>query len=198
MKTNNMKHLSFLFVLSVLSLAVSAQYKSHVEFGLKAGLNIADLSMKGGNDSKAKVSFNAGGLAHIHFSQHFALQPELVFSGQGAQSKDDDDKLNLSYLNIPVLLQYMTGSGFRIQTGPQLGFLLAAKAKSGGETADVKDAFKTTDFSWAFGLSYVTPSGFGVDGRYNLGISDISKGNDEGKVRNSVFQFGVFYQFKNK
>jgi hypothetical protein len=100
----------------------------------------------------------------------------------------------LSYLNIPVLFQYMTGTGFRLETGPQLGFMLGAKAKSDAGDTDIKDSFKAIDLAWALGASYVTDGGFGVDARYNIGFTDI---NDEGggTVKNKVWQLGVFYQF---
>jgi len=97
---------------------------------------------------------------------------------------------------VPVLFQLMTAGGFRFETGPQLGFLVNAKAKSGKTAVDVKDNFNSTDFSWAFGVGYITRSKFGFDVRYNAGISDITKSN-ESNVKNNVIQVGVFYQFHN-
>jgi hypothetical protein len=52
----------------------------------------------------------------------------------------------------------------------------------------------TTDVSWAFGIGYIAPSGFGVDARYNLGLTSISDGDNS--VKNSVFQLGILYQFR--
>jgi hypothetical protein len=89
----------------------------------------------------------------------------------------------------------MTQSGFRVETGPQIGALLSAKYKVGSVEVDVKDAYKTADFAWAFGIGYLTTSGFGVDARYNLGISKINDNNGS-DITNRVFQVGVFYQFK--
>ena len=55
--------------------------------------------------------------------------------------------------------------------------------------------YKTPDFSWSFGASYVTMKGLGFDARYNHGISNINDvpGNN---YKNRVFQFGIFYQFR--
>lgn len=185
-----MKKVIIVFSVLVSSMVASAQ---HVDFGVKGGLNVADFSNDGDANFKSRTSFHLGGLAHIHVSRFFAVQPELVYSEQGAKYAGIEYKMN--YVNIPVLLQYMAGGGFRLQTGPQLGILASAKAKSGGTTVDIKDQFKTVDFAWSFGAGYLTPVGFGVDARYNLGISNIV---DEGggDVRNNVFQLGVFYQFK--
>src|SRR6476660_6239978 len=90
-----------------------------VHFGLKGGVNIASLNVENGVDFNSRASLYIGGLAHIHVSPHFAVQPELYYSGQGG--KDGGETVRLGYLNIPVLLQYMAGNGFRLQTGPQLG-----------------------------------------------------------------------------
>ena len=168
----------------------------NVHFGLKAGLNIASVNEKDGDNYNSKASFHVGALAHIHVTTHFAVQPEIMYSGQGGKITvaGDDYKLKLNYINVPVLAQYMTGGGFRLQTGPQIGFLTTAKVEVGSDETDVKDSFKSTDFSWVFGAGFITSSGFGVDARYNLGLSDISEDNSS-KVKNSVFQFGVFYQF---
>ena len=185
-----MKKAIIVFSVLVSSMAASAQ---HVEYGVKGGLNVADFSNSDGVNFKSRTSFHLGGLAHIHVTRHFAVQPELVFSGQGAKYSGIEYKMN--YLNIPVLLQYMAGGGFRLETGPQLGILASAKGKSGGTTVDIKDQFKTVDFAWSFGAGYLTDVGFGVDARYNLGISNIVE-DGGGDVRNNVFQLGVFYQFK--
>ena len=190
-----MKNLVLLFVFAS-ALTVS---QAQVKFGGKAGLNLSNFSGDDADDSKSKIGFNIGGFAEIPVASSFAVKPELVFSTQGAKSDEttfsDDIKLNLNYLNVPILGKYNSTSGFFAETGPQIGFLLSAKAKAGDEDADVKDAFKSTDFSWAFGLGYeMLESGFGVNLRYNLGLGNIAE-DDDGSLKNSVFQLGVFKTF---
>ena len=90
----------------------------------------------------------------------------------------------------------MTGTGFRVQTGPQLGILAGAKTKAGDSETDVKDVYDTFDFAWALGASYVTNSGFGVDARYNFGLANILDDKEDPFVKNKVLQVGVFYQFR--
>jgi len=168
-----------------------------VQLGLKGGVNIASLNVENGVDFNSRASFYAGGLAHIHISPHFAVQPEIYYSGQGG--KDGSEKVKLGYLNIPVLAQYMAGNGFRLQTGPQLGILLSAEDKddADGITVDIKDNLKAVDFSWAFGASYKFPDcGLGIDARYNLGVSNISDGGPNA-IQNRVLALGLFYQFMN-
>jgi hypothetical protein len=190
-----MKKILFISALSILTCAVRAQV--HADFGIKGGLNLANMKFESSSTPDSKMGIHLGALAHLHFQPHWAFQPELVYSDQGATEtiSGTEYKLKLHYVNVPLLLQYMTGSGFRIQTGPQLGILAGAKSKAGGTEVDYDYAYKTFDVAWAFGGSYVTDRGFGLDVRYNLGLSDIND-NGGGSIKNRVWQFGVFYQFK--
>jgi hypothetical protein len=90
------------------------------------------------------------------------------------------------------MLTWTSASGFFAQTGPQVGFLMSAKAKADGESVDVKEFFKKTDFSWGFGVGFASQSGFGVNGRFNAGLSKLDEAG-EAKIKNSVIQVGVFY-----
>jgi hypothetical protein len=166
----------------------------HVEFGLKGGVNLANFKNESNSNTDSKTGFYAGGLAHIHLSKSFAIQPEVVYSQQGAEAGNAKWKAN--YVNIPVLAQYMFGNGFRLQTGPQLGILTSSEVKSGGTETDLDNVFKTTDFSWSFGTSYLFDKGLGIDARYNLGLSNINK-NESPELKNRVWQLGLFYQFKH-
>jgi hypothetical protein len=56
--------------------------------------------------------------------------------------------------------------------------------------------FKSTDVAWTFGLGYLTYSGLGIDGRYNLGLSNINKAGGN-TLKNNVFQVGLFYMLDN-
>jgi len=163
-------------------------------FGLKAGLNISSLDEKNGVDFNSKAGFHIGGLAHVHLSPHFAVQPEIVYSEQGG--KDGADKWDINYINIPVLFQYMTGAGLRLQTGPQLGFAVSSKIKSGDIEQNIKDDVKTVDVSWSLGAGYLFPEGIGIDARYNIGLTNVNDAETP-VVRNRVFQVGLFYQFMN-
>ncbi|MEO7393471.1 MAG: porin family protein, partial [Chitinophagaceae bacterium] len=162
-------------------------------FGIKAGINSSNIKFNDGSDLDSKTGLHIGGLAHIHIQKHFAAQPELVFSMQGG-GLGDNNKLKLNYINLPVLLQYMFDEGFRLETGPQIGFMVSGKQKRGDVEVDIKDAYSTVDVSWVFGAGYLFHSGFGLDARYNLGITDISDNNNL-EARNRVFQAGIFYQF---
>ena len=148
-----MKNYLMLTVVSIFMIGtLGAQ---HVNFGFKVGLNLADIVSDDNSETSLKPGLNVGAIAHIHLKNNFALQPEITYSDQGAKFKSAgiESKLNLGYINIPVLFQYMFDNGFRIQAGPQLGILLSAKAKSNDVSVDVKDDLNVIDFAISAGLS---------------------------------------------
>jgi hypothetical protein len=172
----------------------------HANIGIKGGLNVFTIHSNDNSSYDTRKGLNLGLLAHIHLTRQMAFQPELVYSGQGAKYTIDNitTTLKLDYINVPLLLQYMFDNGFRIQAGPQIGFLASAKSESGNIKTDVKNSFKSVDFGFGFGIGYVhPPSGFGVDARYNLGLSNINE-NTNVKTTNNGFQLGVFYLFNHK
>ena len=192
-----MKFYAIVAIASMLFIGTASA--QHVNFGIKAGLNLYNIHSDNSSAYDTKAGLHVGLLGHIHLNKQWAVQPELLFSGQGAKYtvNKTSTKLNLGYINVPVMLQYMFDNGFRIEAGPQLGFLVSAKAKANGNSTDVKDNIKTVDFALGFGIGYIhQPSGFGVDARYNLGLSNINK-NSSVKSTNRGFQLGVFYQFKH-
>jgi len=188
-----MKKLFFMGVMCFLVNYVVKAQTAHAQFGLKAGVNMANIHVDN-SEYDSRTGFYVGGLAHIHITRHFAIQPEVMYSSQGAEL--GSTKYIDNYINVPVLVQYMTNTGFRLQTGPQVGFLTSAKNKSEGIEVDVKDQLNTVDFAWSFGASYLSKTGLGLDARYNLGLSNVND-NESVEAKNRVFQLGAFYQFSH-
>ncbi len=190
-------YVRMLLAATLITGSVNAQ---HVNIGIKGGLNVYSLKSDNGLNYDSKLGFNAGLLGHIHLTKMIALQPEIVYSAEGAKSTSAgvESKVSLGYINVPVLVQYMFDNGFRLQLGPQVGFLTSAKTETNNVTSDIKDKLTSADFSISGGVGYVHPaSGIGVDARYNLGVSNINK-NSNVTSNNRGFQLGVFYLFGHK
>lgn len=166
------------------------------QFGLKAGVNFVTLT--GDTDGASSiVGFNVGGFAEIKISEKFSIQPELLYSTQGAKvnSEGTDVEFNLSYLNIPVMAKYYVSPKFSFELGPQIGFLTSAKGKTMGVSVDIKDFFKSTDFGLNFGAGYDFTNKFSAGVRYNLGLSNIAEDSGGDSVKNSVFSISLGYKF---
>ena len=190
---------SILWVIAAISfLAPRAQ----VNFGVKTGFNLANATGSGAAGSSTRANFHAGVLAQIFITDALSIQPEVLYSGQGARVDFADGSggtisgtHKLDYINLPILLKYTASSGFLVETGPQIGFLISANASVSGINEDEKDNFKSTDFSWVFGIGYMSLINVGLDARYNLGLTNIENPGSTGTVKNSVIQIGVFYRF---
>jgi|APLow6443716910_1056828.scaffolds.fasta_scaffold140742_1 hypothetical protein len=183
-----MKYLIGLISAILITGIASAQHgnapEGHVSLGIKGGLNLYNINNDNNSTYDQITGYHFGLLGHIHLKNPWAIQPELVYSTQGAKSGDAN--YELGYINVPVLIQYMFDNGFRLQAGPQVGFLVSA---------DNKDELNPIEFGVSFGASYVVPStGFGIDARYNLGLSNINKESDV-KSTNRGIQLGIFYIF---
>ena len=171
-------------------LMTSAAYSQQTNLGIKGGLNFYNVYDNYGG-FETKTGFHAGLLWHIHVDQNFAFQPEIMYSLQGA-NLPDNERLHLGYVNVPVLFQLMFNNGFRLEAGPQLGFLVHARSELDGFSEDVSNSFEQFDAALALGAGFIGASGLGFDVRYNHGISRINDG-----FKNRGFQVGLFYQFSH-
>ncbi len=172
--------------------AVSAQ---EAKFGVKAGLNLANWTGDV-EETKTKVGFNVGGFVEIKVSEKFSVQPELLYSAQGTDF--DGETYSFGYINIPVMAKFYVAKSFSLEAGPQVGFLISAKAKEDGsdEKVDIKEGFESVDFGLNFGAGYDFTEKFSVGVRYNLGLSNIVKdAPDSFKINNSVLSLSVGYKF---
>ncbi|KRD07297.1 hypothetical protein ASE21_17525 [Flavobacterium sp. Root901] len=168
-------------------------------FGVKGGLNITNFS--GDNDSNALVGFQLGGFAEIKVIERLSIQPELLFSTQGAKfdrnGSNNDLDLKLNYINIPVLAKFYITKQFTVEAGPQIGFLVSAK--SDGD--DVKDFYKSTDLGFNFGAGYNFTDNFSVGLRYTVGLSNVADYDTDDiddyldSPKNSVLAITAAYKF---
>ncbi|MET3027603.1 porin family protein [Flavobacterium sp. UW10123] len=179
-----------------------------IKFGVKGGINLSTFT---GDieDVSSKVGFQVGGFAELKLSEKFSVQPEVLYSLQGAKFKEDGDsysykeKIHASYLNIPVIAKYYVIDKLSVEAGPQIGFLLSAKDKwesvedgekySGKE--NVKDGFKSVDFSLNIGAGYDFTENISAGIRYNFGLSNISDYSDNTKIHNDVISLSLGYKF---
>lgn len=184
---------TYLFTVIALFIVIGGAQAQHANLGIKGGVNVYSLQSNNSISYNPKVGLHIGLLCHIHLNDHFAIQPEIVFSGQGSKYKSDvgDVNFNLNYVNLPLLLQYMFDNGFRLQAGPQLGVLASAHSNR----INTKGDLSNTDIGLVVGMSYVKPSsGFGFDLRYNHGMTNINDVNGVNSF-NRGLQAGIFYLF---
>lgn len=177
---------TFIIVGALLAISFSAQAQL-VKIGIKGGLNYANIN---GPEiqTDAITSFHAGLVTEIKVTDRFAVQPELLYSTQGATYKNalTEFKNELGYLAIPVLAKVYLNKTISLEVGPQASFLLSEK-----NNVDIKDS-NTFDFSVNAGLGVKITENFFLQGRYNLGLTDVSK---DAETKNSVVQVSAGFFF---
>ncbi|MDR6300303.1 porin family protein [Mesonia maritima] len=158
-----------------------------VDFGIKAGANFATLSDV--DNADRKTGFQGGIFAGVKFNDSWGIQADLLYSQQG--SEFDADKVNLDYINIPVVLKYYLIGGLNLQAGPQFGFMVNDDFP---EANEIGDQIETNDFdiSGAFGVGLDLAFGLRLDARYNLGFTDVS---DNTKGKNAFYSVTIGYSF---
>src|SRR5690606_23536097 len=120
------------------------------QFGLKAGVNFARLGADA-DDAAGITSFYAGGLADITISESFHVQPEIMYSSEGAED------IKISLIRIPILAKFYIGKRFNLQAGPSLNVKLPT------DDVELDEMIKRVDYGLAFGAAYELPGGLFCD-----------------------------------
>jgi len=170
----------FLVAVATVGFAVSGTAQEF-KFGVKAGLN--NTNFTGDADTDAKTSFYFGGFADYAVSEKFHIQPEVLYSSEGAS-----DDWGISYLRIPIMAKYYVAESFSILAGPSIAFKVATEEDA------VDELTKSMDFGLGVGAAYDLENGLFFDARYNFGLQNISD-VDGVDIKNSGFQVGLGYKF---
>ena len=185
----------------ILSVAVSSFLFSTVTaqqaIGIKGGVNIASLS---GFECRDRISGHIGLFLHHTINKNWCFQPELLYSGEGQRymSGGVERTLALSYLQLPLMIQYYPAPQVYLEAGPQFGLLLSAQDKAEDEAGEInaKDDFTTGEVAIGVGIGYKASEQLILFGRYNFGLTDVSR-FDNIVDHSNVGQIGVAVRFKH-
>jgi len=201
----------FIITFALLSSSISAQ----TYFGFKVGFNGSNIG--GDNNLKGiKPAMHVGAVAEIQVSDLFSIQPELLYSIQGSQKKNDVSQQNLPpsvqasrgeresyiknnnhYITLPIMVKYFVSDFISIDAGPQVGYLVFAKTSNGWEEwTDTKDSLNAFDYGVNLGASYEMDNGMNINIRYNYNFANIYKSNNfDFKANNTNIQVSLGYKF---
>ena len=194
---NKKRSLIFTICLSVLSMAINAQGPGPVapppknfalKFGLKAGVNLANISNGETNINFTpgmKADFHLGAVANLHLGYKnegspvgtgmFGLQPELLYSRQGFVV--DKEAYSLNYLTLPVMIKCYVADGINIEAGPYISYLFGVSPNTTViDNAQIKlsDIKGGLDAGVSIGVGYEMKMGLTAGARYMLGLSDMA------------------------
>lgn len=165
----------FLLLLFVCGIA-----NSQIDFGIKGGLNIADIyyNIENYNPGK-KAGYHFEGVARYDFCEGFGIQSELGYSQEGHEFE------TLGKLNWPLFFRANLGQ-FGLYGGDQLSFLINADMG--------KEFYEKSNFGGIAGIDYKLKSGLFFDLRYNFGTESINRDFVEVSTDNgAIYQGYVAY-----
>jgi Outer membrane protein beta-barrel domain len=177
----------FLVSISQMTFSQTSSASSNFKFGIKAGVNFANLQTQNVDNNNVLTGFNAGIFAKVPITESFAIQPELLYTTKGAKLTYNNyfvngtAKFNLNYIELPVLVVLNLTNNFNIHAGPYVAYLVDGKATNDpqGTLFDIQNNLNNEDYNkfdtgLVFGLGYDADQiGFGV--RYNYGLQKVGK-----------------------
>jgi len=217
-----MTHCSRLSILSIVALVllvstVAAEDLSQKEFGFKVGIGSATQSGSGiySEDHSSILALGGGVFGRFFLSNGLiAIQPEALILQNGVKHPDSEypfgdteAEYKLTYLTVPVLVAYSFPTSGQVSpnvfAGPMVGFLMSAKRTESGngfdEETDFKDDVKSVHFGVTFGAGISIAIGqrgkLMLDGRYDLGLSNILDDNSGESIKNRSLRLFAGYAF---
>jgi len=156
----------YVLVLTLIVGILGSVNAQKVKFGVKGGMNLSTLGsdMKDnlkdyeGLSQKTRIGFHIGAFADVELMENFYIQPGLFYSSKGLKAKDggDEMKVNLNYLEIPILASYRIAISdkikWHINAGPYLAYGLGGKIKTkyddGWDDDDWDDYYSVRGGDW--------------------------------------------------
>jgi len=183
----------------ILAIATVAPATAQMSYGVKAGVNYADVSFDGEVASSGRVGLLAGGFATIPLFGWLAVQPEVIYTVKGTAVDVADIKSDLivDYVEVPLLARISIRRKIYVAVGPSMAFRVRARSRTafGGSTEeiDLKEDVESFDLG-VVGAAGIDLGRWVFDGRYTHGLSDIDA-RDDAKMRNRVLSVSAGIRF---
>ena len=187
----NKNILSILFAIGMVMCGIKSTAQS-TEFGVRAMPTVSNFELHNASggviEGEATVGFGIGAFLGFNFSDHIGLQVEAIYNtySQKYTEADNDYRVDLKYVNIPLLLSYNTNKAaavnLNIVAGPQIGISVGSDIFNGNNDPnnDAVLSVKNGDLGLAygagldFGLNAAKTFRLGLGFRGVLGLFDIS------------------------
>lgn len=188
---------------SMFATTVNAQ--TSTSFGIKLDGNLTNVkvsNLQDGNHS-FKPGVSLGGFTKVEFGDHFALQPELLFSYTERKISTVGEKTKFKYasVEIPVYLmgQLHVGQGKLFAgIGPNIGYGFSIDSKTEGLSDYDEEANKLELSHWYMGagalVGYEFHNGISINAGYKLSY-DLSSKNKTSGADTQTISLGVGYRF---
>ena len=165
--------------------------------GVLGGLNLSTLAGNDISDASNRTGFQAGLFLTLHMNQAWSIEPEALYTQQGASAGGETAKMN--YLQVPVLLRWDMMAKNPVHpffiAGPAAAFQVGCDLSASGQSASCDDLSQAGEAPQkkTFDVLGVAGAGLGfnvgatqmsVGARYSYGFSDAFQASD---IKNRYF-----------
>lgn len=166
------------FLAAFLMLSIPAFISAQLKFGLKAGLNFANVIDAPSINNSSRTGYMVGGYIAPKPKKSFGYRSELILSRQGYNYKTNTNSgiVDLDYLILPQLITLNFSKYVQLHAGGQIAYLLNAKVDStDAGNGSLFDYFNRFDYGITGGAEIYPFMGFFIGGRINVSLNSVNK-----------------------
>lgn len=194
-----------LIIILLFSVTVITDAQQVFNAGIMAGLNISQIEGDGFSGyNKAGPAF--GIFVNTFFMDGLAGQVEINYSSKGSQRNTTIEdpryfRIELHYVEIPVLVRYFFPAGFSLEGGLSGGYLFSSREKDEVSEIPIITPFKKTEFAFIAGASWHITQNLSLIPRFSYSILPVRQHSGGGTYRwnrgqnNNVVSVAFQYQF---
>jgi hypothetical protein len=154
------------------------------QFGIKAGLNFANVSKASSINNSSQSGFHGGIFFGTSSKKILGSRTELIYSKQGYDYKNGTNtgSVSLNYIMLPQFMTINITKYFQIQLGGQMAYLINAKVDSsnsmstGNPQVDkMMSYYNRFDYGYGGGIEIHPVSGLLIGARVNISLGSVYK-----------------------
>ena len=175
-------------LVTLILLLVVIHAKAQITYGVKVGLNLANVTTSGtlssDIDKSIRLGYNIGGLVNYSLSDNFLIQSGILLSSKGYKvkyaNKVSTATINSTgyyspiYIEIPINALYKRDmGGFKLQlfAGPYIGIGIAGKVSTDYEVTGTLPAGYATPVNYSETIKYGNDDSEDMQKRIDLGFN---------------------------
>ncbi len=194
-----------LMVVALLAAPLSGT-RAQTSVGLITGVGISTYSGSGSSDVEWRTAFMGGGVATFPVGETISIRSELYFATKGSRVRTEigavgENVLELSYLQVPVLLQLRPPVASVVQPHLFGGISLALPVRCTRDDVSCTDVEHLDVHSFDVGVlvgGEIEVFGIGIGARYEAGLSSVLTSVPGTEANHGVLSFTGRYIVKRR
>ncbi len=167
--------------------------------GLTGGINMSQVDGDS-NSGYNKLGSYFGAIIRTDIFNEVGIETGVQFSSKGSSFEKNLSKkrIILRYIEVPVLVNYLFNSRFRVGGGTMVGYLVSSQLKENSYVyPDWTYGYKNFDIALVGRLTALITNKLEVDVKLSYSIISITDHDNYSEQFNKVLSLGLIYQIGN-